>query len=408
MRRVVVTGMAGMTALGNSFEEISPKLNAQTAGIRNMPEWEEYTDMSTRLGGPIDGFVHEKAYPRQARRSMGRLAVMMVKMGGEALEHAGLTDDPIVKSGRMGVAAGSSYGSTPATLDFVEFLETGKAKGLNATSYIRMMSHTAPVNMGVYFGLQGRVYTTSSACTSGAQGLGYAFEAIRSGAQDLMMAGGSDEFCPTMTMVFDRLYATSTRNDDPQHAVRPFDETRDGLVIGEAASVLILEELEHALARGAKPIAEIVGFSTNCDGQHISQPNRKTQEVVMRQALEQSGLSVSDLSFVSGHGTGTATGDVEESHATHAVFGDRVPFHTLKGNFGHTLGACGAIETWLGIEQLKEGQISPIANLANVDPKCADLDYVIGDSRKVSKNAFSSSNFAFGGINTSLVVSNYE
>jgi len=408
MRRVVVTGMAGMTALGNSFEEISPKLNAQTAGIRNMPEWEEYTDMSTRLGGPIDGFVHEKAYPRQARRSMGRLAVMMVKMGGEALEHAGLTDDPIVKSGRMGVAAGSSYGSTPATLDFVEFLETGKAKGLNATSYIRMMSHTAPVNMGVYFGLQGRVYTTSSACTSGAQGLGYAFEAIRSGAQDLMMAGGSDEFCPTMTMVFDRLYATSTRNDDPQHAVRPFDETRDGLVIGEAASVLILEELEHALARGAKPIAEIVGFSTNCDGQHISQPNRKTQEVVMRQALEQSGLSVSDLSFVSGHGTGTATGDVEESHATHAVFGDRVPFHTLKGNFGHTLGACGAIETWLGIEQLKEGQISPIANLANVDPKCADLDYVIGDTRKVSKNAFSSSNFAFGGINTSLVVSNYE
>lgn len=408
MRRVVVTGMAGMTALGNSFEEISPKLNAQTAGIRNMPEWEEYTDMSTRLGGPIDGFVYEKAYPRQARRSMGRLAVMMVKMGGEALEHAGLTDDPIVKSGRMGVAAGSSYGSTPATLDFVEFLETGKAKGLNATSYIRMMSHTAPVNMGVYFGLQGRVYTTSSACTSGAQGLGYAFEAIRSGAQDLMMAGGSDEFCPTMTMVFDRLYATSTRNDDPQHAVRPFDETRDGLVIGEAASVLILEELEHALARGAKPIAEIVGFSTNCDGQHISQPNRKTQEVVMRQALEQSGLSVSDLSFVSGHGTGTATGDVEESHATHAVFGDRVPFHTLKGNFGHTLGACGAIETWLGIEQLKEGLISPIANLANVDPKCADLDYVIGDSRKVSKNAFSSSNFAFGGINTSLVVSNYE
>ncbi len=408
MRRVVVTGMAGMTALGNSFEEISPKLNAQTAGIRNMPEWEEYTDMSTRLGGPIDGFVHEKAYPRQARRSMGRLAVMMVKMGGEALEHAGLTDDPIVKSGRMGVAAGSSYGSTPATLDFVEFLETGKAKGLNATSYIRMMSHTAPVNMGVYFGLQGRVYTTSSACTSGAQGLGYAFEAIRSGAQDLMMAGGSDEFCPTMTMVFDRLYATSTRNDDPQHAVRPFDESRDGLVIGEAASVLILEELEHALARGAKPIAEIVGFSTNCDGQHISQPNRKTQEVVMRQALEQSGLSVSDLSFVSGHGTGTATGDVEESHATHAVFGDRVPFHTLKGNFGHTLGACGAIETWLGIEQLKEGQISPIANLANVDPKCADLDYVIGNTRKVSKNAFSSSNFAFGGINTSLVVSNYE
>lgn len=408
MRRVVVTGMAGMTSLGDSLAEVGPKLNAAEIGIRHMPEWEKYIDMSTRLGGPADHFVHEKAYPRQARRSMGRLAVMMVKTGEEALKEAGLADDPIIKNGRMGVAAGSSYGSTPATLDFVDFLNEGKAKGLNATSYIRMMSHTAPVNMGVYFGLQGRVYTTSSACTSGAQGIGYAFEAIKSGAQDMMMAGGSDEFCPTMTMVFDRLYATSTRNDDPQHAVRPFDESRDGLVIGEAAGVLILEELEHALARGAKPVAEIVGFSTNCDGQHISQPNRKTQETVMRQAMEQAGMSVSDLSFVSGHGTGTSTGDVEESHATHAVFKDQIPFHTLKGNFGHTLGACGAIEVWLGINQLKEGVISPIANLTNVDPKCASLDYVSGEPRKVSSNAFSSSNFAFGGINTSLVVSNYE
>ncbi len=408
MRRVVVTGMAGITSLGDSFAEISPKLDEAKTGIRYMEEWEYLVDMSTRLGGPSDHFIHEKAYPRQARRSMGRLAVMMVKTGENALADAGLTGDPVVKSGRMGVAAGSSYGSTPATLDFVEFLERGKAKGLNATSYIRMMSHTAPVNMGVYFGLQGRVYTTSSACTSGAQGIGYAYEAIKSGAQDLMMAGGSDEFCPTMTMVFDRLYATSTRNDDPQHAVRPFDESRDGLVIGEAAGVLILEELEHALARGAKPVAEIVGFSTNCDGQHISQPNRKTQEIVVRQALEQAGMDTNDISFVSGHGTGTATGDVEESHATHAVFGDKVPFHTLKGNFGHTLGACGAIETWLGIEQLKRGQISPIANLTNVDPKCAELDYVKGDVRSVSKNAFSSSNFAFGGINTSLVVANYE
>lgn len=272
MRRVVVTGMAGLTSLGDSLDTVLPALHAGKTGIRYMNEWEQYVDMSTRLGGPADWFSTQKLYPRQQMRSMGRVAALMVHTAERALEDAGLRDDPVVKSGRTGVAAGSSYGSTPATLDFVSFLEEGKAGKLNATSYIRMMSHTAPVNMAVFFGLQGRVITTSSACTSSSQGIGYSFEAIRSGAADIMIAGGSDEFCPTMSMVFDRLYATSTHNDDPAHAVRPFDQGRDGLVIGEAAGVLILEELEHALARGATPLAEIAGFSTNCDGAHISQP----------------------------------------------------------------------------------------------------------------------------------------
>ena len=408
MRRVVVTGMGGVTSLGSTWEEIGPKLHAQTSGIRYMPEWEFMSDMSTRLGGPADHFVHEKLFARQAMRSMGRVAVMMVKSSETALEQAGLLDDPMLKSGRVGVAAGSSYGSTPPTLNFVNFLQTGKASGLNATSYIRMMAHTGPVNIGVFFGLRGRIYTTSSACTSGSQGIGYAFETIRAGQQDVMLAGGGDEFCATMTMVFDRLYATSTRNDDPAHAVRPFDANRDGLVIGEAASMLVLEELEHALARGATPLAEIVGFATNCDGAHISQPSRETQGVVLQDALQQSGRSREDLAFVSGHGTGTAAGDIEESHSSFATYGDKIPFHTLKGHLGHTLGACAAVEAWLGIEMLNEGRIPATANLQEVDPKCAPLDYVMGESRTVSGDAFASNNFAFGGVNTSLVISKYD
>ncbi|MBB34042.1 MAG: beta-ketoacyl-ACP synthase II [Hirschia sp.] len=404
MRRVVVTGMAGLTSLGDSLDTVLPALHAGKTGIRYMNEWEQYVDMSTRLGGPADWFSTQKLYPRQQMRSMGRVAALMVHTAERALEDAGLRDDPVVKSGRTGVAAGSSYGSTPATLDFVSFLEEGKAGKLNATSYIRMMSHTAPVNMAVFFGLQGRVITTSSACTSSSQGIGYSFEAIRSGAADIMIAGGSDEFCPTMSMVFDRLYATSTHNDDPAHAVRPFDQGRDGLVIGEAAGVLILEELEHALARGATPLAEIAGFSTNCDGAHISQPSKDTQIHVVRQALDIAGMAPSDVDWISGHGTGTVTGDVVESQATAAVFGDGVPFHSLKGHFGHTLGACGAIEAWLGIEMMRQGSIPATANLKNVDPKCADLDYVMGDSRKVGQGSFVSNNFAFGGINTSLVI----
>lgn len=408
MRRVVITGMSVLTALGEHWSDIGPALNAGKSGIRYMPEWEDMSDLNARLGGPIDDFRHEKIYPRQKSRSMGRVATMLVYNSEKALEQAGLREDPVLTSGRTGVAVGSSFGSTEPIKSFVSFMDTGKSSGLNATSYIRMMSHTGPANIAVFFGLQGRVITTSSACTSASQGIGYAFEAIKSGAQDVMLAGGGDEFCVTMTMVFDRLYATSRRYDDPHHAVRPFDESRDGLVIGEATSVLILEELEHALARGATPIAEVAGFATNCDGTHISQPSRKTQETVMRQALQSAGMSPDDLSFVSGHGTGTIAGDIEESHASFAVYGEQMPFHTIKGNLGHSLGGCAAVEIAVGVEMMKEGRISPIANLQTIDPKCAELDYVIGESRKVSSNAFASSNFAFGGINTSLVIRNYE
>jgi 3-oxoacyl-[acyl-carrier-protein] synthase II len=258
--------------------------------------------------------------------------------------------------------------------------------------------------MAVFFGLQGRVFTTSSACTSGSQGIGAAFEAIQGGKADVMLAGGAEEFCPTMTMVFDRLYATSNRNNEPQTAVRPFDASRDGLVIGEGAGILILEEREHALARGATVLAEIVGYATNCDGSHISQPSEATQIDVMRLALETAGIGPEQIGFISGHGTGTPTGDVVESRASAAVYGSKTPFHTLKGHFGHTLGACGATEAWLGIEMMNEGLITATANLVNVDPKCAELDYVMGAPRKVDAEYFVSNNFAFGGINTSLVV----
>ena len=403
MRRVVVTGGAGLTSLGDTLDTIIPALHAGECGLKRMDDWDRYIDMSTRLGGPADWFSTDKLYKRQAMRSMGRVAALMVHTSEKALDQAGLRDDSIIKSGRAGVAAGSSYGSTPATLDFIDFLETGKAGQLNATTYIRMMSHTAPVNIAVFFGMQGRVITTSSACTSSSQGIGYAFEAIKSGAADVMIAGGSDEFCPTMSMVFDRLYATSKRNDEPHRAVRPFDSERDGLVIGEAAGVLVLEELDHAVKRGAEPLAELVGFATNCDGAHISQPSKDTQVNVMQQALAQAELNPLDIDWISAHGTGTSTGDVVESQASFDVYGGGTPIHSLKGHFGHTLGACGAIEAWLGIEMMKQGRIPATLNLETVGSECAALDYVMGESRDVGQNSFMSNNFAFGGINTSLV-----
>lgn len=405
MRRVVVTGMGGVCALGGDWAQIKARMQAGETATRLIQEWDRLTDLTCKVGAPADWFQHEGFYSRQKGRSMGRVSVMAVHAAEKALQQAGLMGTAELRGGRAGVACGSSFGSTPPCKDFVSFLDTGKAGLLNATSYIRMMAHTTPVNISVAFGLTGRVITTSSACTSGSQGIGYGFEAIRDGRADIMIAGGSEEFCPTMAMVFDRLYATSSHgNAHPGQASRPFDAGRDGLVVGEGSAMLILEERTHALARGAQPLAEVLGFATNADGAHISHPAQETQARVMREALEIAGLSPRDIGFISGHGTATVAGDTVESHATAEVFGANTPFHTLKGHLGHSLGACGAIEAWLGIHMLHDQWICPIANFGLRDPRCADLDYVGGTGRAVAAQYFASNNFAFGGINTSLVL----
>ena len=408
-RRVVVTGMAGMTALGRDWPEIEGRMRAGETGTRYIEAWAQLSDLSCKVGAPASWFQHEGFYPRQKGRAMGRVSVMAVDSTERALAQAGLLGDPVLKSGRAGVACGSSFGSTPPIMDFVAFLTTGKAGALNATSYIRMMAHTTPVNISVTFGLTGRVITTSSACTSGSQGVGYGFETIRNDHADIMIVGGAEEFCPSMAMVFDRLYATSaSANMSPEQACKPFDAARDGLVVGEGAGFLVLEEREHALARGATPLAEVVGYATNADGAHISHPEKATQTRVMREALRSAGVSAREIGFISGHGTATVAGDVAESHATRDAYGDGVPFHTLKGHFGHSLGACGGIEAWLGIEMMRGGWVAPIANFREKDSRCAELDYIGVGGRAVDASHFVSNNFAFGGINTSLVFARAE
>jgi 3-oxoacyl-[acyl-carrier-protein] synthase II len=259
------------------------------------------------------------------------------------------------------------------------------------------------VNIGVYYGLQGRVLPTSSACTSGSQGIGFAYEAIKWGKQKVMIAGGAEELCVADVMVFDTLYAASAKNDSPAQTPRPFDVKRDGLVIGEGAATLILEELEFAKARGATILAEVVGFGSNSDGTHVTRPQTQTMEVAMRLALEDAALSPSAIGYVNAHGTATEQGDIAESQATHRVFGESMPVSTAKGHLGHTLGACGAIEAWLSIEMMNRNSYLPTANLTEVDARCGALDYVMGTRREMSHELVMSNNFAFGGINTSLI-----
>lgn len=403
MRRVVVTGMGGVTALGSSWADIRARLARGDTATRHMSDWDRFHGINTRLAAPVRDFSIADRYPRKKTRTMGQVAKMAVRASELALIDAGLLEDPILCNGRTGIAYGSSFGSPGPVIAFAELMTEGSSRTLNASSYIHMMSHTAAVNIGLFFGVTGRVIPTSSACTSGSQGIGYAYESIRWGKADVMIAGGADELDVTESAVFDTLYATSTRNDRPETTPRPYDRDRDGLVIGEGATTLILELRERALARGATIHAEVVGFACNADGNHVTQPQASTMEVALRLALEDAALSPREIGFVSGHGTATEWGDIAETQATRAALDFAAPIHSLKSYFGHSLGACGAMEAWLGIEMMREGWFAPTVNLENVDPRCAELDYIMKEPRSLQIEHLMSNNFAFGGINTSLI-----
>ncbi|MCP4412698.1 MAG: beta-ketoacyl-ACP synthase [Gammaproteobacteria bacterium] len=400
--RVVVTGMSGITAFGTDWDKIQPKLQSKINAVRYMPEWEVSDDLRTRLAAPIENYTMAK-FQRKKTRSMGRVSLLATCATQNALSQAGLIDSTILTDGKTGISYGSSSGSMGPIPVFGNLLSTGSMNGFTSTSYVEMMSHTAPVNMGVFFGCKGRIIPTSSACTSGSQGIGYAYESVKYGQQPVMIAGGAEELNITQAAVFDTLFATSIKNDTPQLTPMPFDLGRDGLVIGEGAGTLILENYEFAKQRGANILAEVVGFGSNSDGAHITQPKQKTMAIAMQLALKDAGISADQIGYVSAHGTATDRGDVAESNATYSIFNRRIPISSLKSYFGHTLGACGAIESWLTIEMMNSGWFSPTANLTTRDPECADLDYITDVDRHLDCDYVMSNNFAFGGINTSLI-----
>ena len=403
MRRVVVTGMAGICALGSDWPTIEAGLRRGRNAVHTMPSWDMYNDLNTRLAAPIEGFEPPAHWSRKQLRSMGRVSQLAVRSAELAFEDAGLLGDPLLRSGRVGVACGSSIGSTPDISDFAQMLITGDAPNLNANSYVRMMPHTTGANVGIFFGLRGRIIPTSTACTSGSQGVGFAYEAIKHGYQDVMLGGGAEELCPSEAMAFDMLYATSRRNDDPGSTPRPYDRDRDGLVIGEGGGMLVLEELEHARARGARIYAEVLGFATNSDGSHVTRPEEETMRIVMELALHSAGLKPASVGYVNGHGTATEHGDIAETRATSALFGPHMPISSQKSYLGHTLGACGALESMFSIQMMRASWFAPTVNLQNVDPRCGELDYITGDGRRLELEYVVNNNFAFGGVNTSLV-----
>lgn len=398
-----MTGVGGISPLGRNWPDIQARLASYRNAVRYMPEWERYPDLNTRLGAPVTDFETPAHWTRKQLRSLGRVSRLCVAAAEDALSDAGLLDDPSIRGGRMGVACGSSTGSTADVSDMAKLLINGASPGFNANTYVRMMPHTTAANIAIFFGLTGRVIPTSCACASGSQGIGYAYESIKYGMIDMMLAGGGEELCPSEAYVFDSLYATSLKNDRPEASPSPYDSGRDGLVIGEGAGILVLESLEHARARGARIYAEVAGYASNCDGSHVTRPEQATMHACMQAALRDAGIAPSAVGYVNGHGTATEHGDIAETLATEALFGDAMPISSLKSYMGHTLGACGALESWFSIEMMRQQWFAPTLNLVDVDPRCGQLDYIRGEARHIDTEYVVNNNFAFGGLNTSLV-----
>ena len=405
MRRVVVTGIGAISPIGATFAETWDAVRAGKSGVRPMPEWADIAGVRTRAAAPAASFSLPAHYTRKRIRSMSRAGLMATRASEMALEDAGLLGSPVLTSGRAGVAYGSCLAGSDMLLDIAKHCIERDSRGLQASAVTQAMSHSCAANIGIFFGLTGRIIPTSSACTSASQGIGYAAEAIRAGVQTVMIAGGCEELSVPLLLLFDSMYATSPAPGEPQATPRPFDANRDGLVIAEGACSLVLEELSHAKARGAMMYAELAGYGTNSDGLHITAPTPQTMTAAVRLSLEDAGMSPQDIGFVHAHATGTVLGDVAEAQVLAPIFGDHAPIGALKGCLGHTLGACGSLEAALSITMMREGRFVPIRNLESPAPEGEGLDLIQGEPRMKQAQCVMSNNFAFGGVNTSLIFS---
>lgn len=337
---------------------------------------------------------------------MGPVAFVACESARRAIEQSGLDKD-FLTSGRVGVAFGSIHGSPLVQREIMKtYFKGGKDgdPGINAADFLKSMAHTTAVNITKMFGISGRVISPCTACTTSSQSIGFGYETIRFGMQDAMVCGGADEYDTSTVAVFDNLRACSIRfNDTPHLTPRPFDSRRDGLVVGEGAGALVLESLEHAKHRGATILGEVVGFASNNNGGDMILPNLAGITQTLTLALADARIASDDVDFISAHATATRQGDTIEAMAIHNVYGDKTRVTALKSYMGHTIAACGAIETIITLMMMKHGFIPATLNLDTVDESCA----MINHTRQLLDekiNTASVQNFAFGGVNTALIL----
>lgn len=407
LRRVVITGVGVVSPFGNGLPALMKGIEEGRSAVRRMDGWEQYIGLHSLVGAPVE-IRDEKLIPRQKRRSMGRMSVFAAQAADEAIKDAGisLADEDLW---RIGCVIGSTMGSAKSINDAFETMLPNKdLSKLNSTMFFQCMSHTAAVNVAQYLGLNGTIMSPAAACASALHAIGLGYDLIRLGRQDVLLCGGAEELHPTVTGSFDILFATSTKyNDTPQKTPRPFDKDRDGLVCGEGSGLVVLEDYERARARNAKIYAEIIGYSTSANGLHVSQSNRGSMVVCMRQALRDSGVAPDEIDYINAHATATVQGDQEEAEAIAEVFGSTVPVSSLKGYIAHTLGASGAIELAASLSMMQQGVLYPTLNLETVSPECNGIHHVQKTAKKKIRILLKNG-FAFGGINAALVCRKIE
>jgi 3-oxoacyl-[acyl-carrier-protein] synthase II len=405
-RRVVVVGMGIRSPIGNTLEGFVKSLKERRSGICIMPEWQEINRLRTRVAGlcHIDG--EEEIIPRTYRRSMGRVAMLAALSAIDAVKASGLNEEEIA-SQTCGVSYGSTEGSIRSQMEYIgNLIQNRSLEGIPASWYLKCMSHTCAGNLSILFHTRGPFIASCPACVSGSQGIGFGYEAIKAGRADIMITGGADEVDILSAAVFDLMMATSSSyNDRPSETPRPFDEDRDGLVVAEGAATLVLEEYERAKKRGAPILGEIEGFWTNGSGMHLTNSDARSMEECILAALKEAGRHPADIQHVNAHATGTTQGDEVEATVINKIFGPDVPTTSLKGYMGHTMGACGAIEAIATLLMMRDGFIASTLNLENPDPALPALNHVMGESWDKRFRLGASNNFAFGGVNTSLVLS---
>jgi 3-oxoacyl-[acyl-carrier-protein] synthase II len=406
-RRVVITGMGSISPFGRGVEILIASLFAMKSSVTKIPGLADFGGLRTHVAAVVPG-IDPKEIPRKYRRSMSKMSIYATLACQEAVSQGNVTETQL-SGGRLGISMGSTVGSPIATQEFFEdFLTYRSLERMRATTFFQIMNHSCATNVAQALGITGRILAPSSACSTGCQAIGYGFEMIASGKQDMMLCGGADEFHPLSPATFDIMSAASVRyNDTPHLTPRPFDRNRDGVVCSEGSGVLLLEALDSAQKRGAPVFAEITGFATSADIFNIADPNTESIESCIRLVLEDAGVRADGIDYINAHATGTIQGDIAESTAISRVFGSDVPVSSLKGHLGHTMAACGALETIASVAMIDKGFLIPTLNLENVDPLCGNIRHIRrveeADIQTVLKN-----NFALGGVNTCIVIRGYR
>jgi 3-oxoacyl-[acyl-carrier-protein] synthase II len=411
-RRVVITAESAITPIGHGRKDICANLVNGVSGVKKITKEDDLLAplLHSKVFGLIDYDISYD-FSRKFTKTLGPVSYYACQVAKEVIDQAGLDHD-FLSSGRVGVAYGSTHGSPTVQRHIYEAFfdpERKKYAKVNATDYLKSMVHTTAVNITRMFGITGRVISSCTACTTGSQSIGYGYEAIKYGIQDAMICGAADEYDLTTVAVFDNLLACSTAyNDTPHCTPRPFDVKRDGLVVGEGAGAVLLEEYEHAKKRGAVILAEVIGFSCSNNGGDLILPNADGVKRTIRMGLDNARVNPEDIGFISAHATSTKMGDIIEAQAIHAEYGDRPLVTAFKSYIGHTMSSCGVIETIFTLYMLHEGIVIPTLNLNEVDPRCGMIRHVTELQENSEIETASVQNFAFGGVNTSLFIKKWK